>query len=156
MGAVPVFLATSVFVGFVQKFFSIAYMRSKGVWSEHRIWPYGLFLFLFTTFVFRVPFSSPTRNVHQSAKFTERLGALASVSEILIGLAFAGLFFLLSRMGYMMVGGAGLDMCVIGSFCGTFPLAPLSGKDVFDYSKRLWVGLFIVTLIIFIAWLFLI
>jgi YVTN family beta-propeller protein len=151
----PVFFATSVLVGFVQKFFSIAFMRSRGVWSEHKIWPLGLVLFLFTTFAFEVPFSSPTRSVHQETKFTERLGALVSTSEILISLAFAGFFLLLLSAGYSAIGGAGLAMCVIGSFFGTFPLAPMSGKELFDHSKRLWAGLFITTVIILVAWLLL-
>jgi YVTN family beta-propeller protein len=152
----PVFFATSVLVGFVQKFFAIAFMRSRGVWSEHKIWPFGLVLFLFTTFVFRVPFSSPTRSVNQSSKFTERLGAIVSASGILICLAFAGIFFLLLKEGYVAIGGAGLDMCVIGSFFGTFPVSPMSGKDIFDHNKPLWAGLFIATLMIFAAWLLLI
>ncbi len=151
----PVFIATSVIVGFVQKFFSIAYLRSKGVWSEHSIWPLGLVLFLFTTFAFRVPFSSPTRSVH-SKKYTEHLGAIVAVSEILIALAFAGLFFLLFKVGYPAVGDAGLSMCVIGSFFGTFPVAPMSGKDIFNHSKPLWAGFFIATLVIFVGWLLLI
>ena len=151
----PIFFATSVIVGFVQKFFSIAYLRSKGVWSEHTIWPLGLVLFLFTTFAFRVPFSSPTRSV-QSKKFTEHLGAIIAASEILISLAFAGLFFVLLKGGYTAIGDAGLSMCVIGSFFGTFPVAPMSGKDIFDHSKRLWAGLFIISLIIFVGWLLLI
>ena len=150
----PVFFATSVIVGFVQKFFSIAYLRSKGVWSEHTIWPLGLVLFLFTTFAFKIPFSSPTRSVH-SKKFTEHLGAIAAASEILISIAFAGLFFLLFKGGYAAIGDAGLSMCVIGSFFGTFPISPMSGKDIFDHSKRLWAGLFITGLIIFAAWLLL-
>jgi YVTN family beta-propeller protein len=152
----PVFFATSVLVGFVQKFFSIAFLRSRGVWSEHKIWPFGLVLFLFTTFAFRVPFSSPTRSVNQSEKSTKRLDAIVSASGIFISLAFAGFFFLLLTGGYASIGGAGLDMCVIGSFFGTFPLTPMSGKDIFDHSKRLWAGLFIATLIIFAAWLLLI
>jgi YVTN family beta-propeller protein len=151
----PVFFATSVIVGFVQKFFSIAYLRSKGVWSEHTIWPLGLVLFLFTTFAFKIPFSSPTRSVH-SKKFTEHLGAMAAASEILISIAFTGLFFLLFRVGYVAIGDAGLSMCVIGSFFGTFPVPPMSGKDIFNHSKRLWAGLFVATLIIFVAWLLLI
>ena len=149
----PVFFATSILVGFVQKFVAIVYMRSRGVWSEHKIWPFGLVLFLFTTFVFRVPFSSPTRNAHQSTKFTERLGAIVSSSEIFINLAFAGLFFLLLMGGFVAIGGAGLAMCVIGSFCGTFPISPMGGKDIFDYSKRLWAGMFIVTIVVFVAWM---
>ena len=151
----PIFFATSVIVGFVQKFFSIAYLRSKGVWSEHSIWPLGLVLFLFTTFAFRVPFSSPTRSV-QSKKFTEHLGAITAASEILISLAFAGLFFLLLKGGYAAIGDAGLSMCVIGSFFGTFPVAPMSGKDIFNHSKILWAGLFITSLVIFVGWLLII
>ena len=151
----PIYLATSVLVGLVQKLFSIEFMRSRGVWSEHKIWPFGLVLFLFTTIAFKVPFSSPTRTSHQSKKFTERLDALASASEIIISLAFAGLFFLLLRGGYAAVGGAGLAMCVIGSFSGTFPVAPMSGRDIFDQSKPLWAVLFITTIIVFGAWLLL-
>ncbi len=151
----PVFFATGVLVGFVQKFSSIAYLRSKGVWSEHTIWPLGLVLFLFTTFAFKIPFSSPTRSV-QSKKFTEHLSAVVAASEILISLAFTGLFFVLLKGGYATIGDAGLSMCVIGSFFGTFPVAPMSGKDIFDHSKRLWTGLFITSLIIFVAWLLLI
>ena len=151
----PVFLASSFVVGFVQKFSSIAYLRSKGVWSEHAIWPLGLVLFLFTTFAFKVPFSSPTRSVH-SKRFTEHLSAVNATSEILIGLAFAGLFFLLLKGGYAAIGGAGLSMCVIGSFFGTFPVSPMSGKDIFNHSKGLWVSLFITSLIVFAAWLLLV
>jgi YVTN family beta-propeller protein len=150
----PVFFATSILVGFVQKFFSIVYLRSKGVWSELKIWPFGLVLFLFTTFAFKAPFSSPTRSAH-SSKFTERLGAISAASEILIGLGFAGIFFLLLDAGYAAVGGAGLAMCVIGAFVGTFPVAPMSGKDIFDHSKRLWAGLFLATMVVFAAWLLL-
>jgi hypothetical protein len=151
----PIFFATSVLVGFVQKFSSIAYLRSKGVWSEHTIWPLGLVLFLFTTFAFKIPFSSPTRSV-QSKKFTEHLGAITAASEILISLAFAGLFFVLLKSGYTAIGDAGLSMCVIGSFFGTFPVAPMSGKDIFDHKKSLWAVLFITSLAIFVGWLLLI
>ena len=151
----PVFIATSFVVAFVQSFFSIVYLRMKGVWSEHVIWPLGLVLFLFTTFVFKVPFSSPTRDVN-SKKFTEKFGAIVSASGVLIYVAFAGLFFLLLTGGYTAVGGAGLSMCVIGSFFYTFPISPLNGKDIFDNSKRLWAGLFIATSVIFAAWLLLV
>jgi hypothetical protein len=151
----PYFLLTGFLVGFVQKFFSIVYLRSKGVWSEHQIWPLGLVLFLFTTFVFKVPFSSPTRSLH-TKKFTERLSAITASVEILIGLGFAALFFALLELGYPAIGGAGLSMCVIGSFFGTFPISPLSGRDIFNHSKGLWAALFVATLAVFAAWLMLI
>jgi hypothetical protein len=41
------------------------------------------------------------------------------------------------------------------SFVGTFPVAPMSGKDIFDHSKSLWAGLFFATAVIFAAWLLL-
>jgi YVTN family beta-propeller protein len=151
----PVFFLTSILVGFVQKFFTITYLRSKGVWSEHKIWPLGLVLVLFTTVAFRVPFSSPTRSVH-SEKFSERLGAITSAAEILIGLAFAGIFFLLMKAGFTPVGDAGLSMCVIGSFFGSFPVAPMSGKDIFDHSKPVWALLAVATMLVFVGWLFLV
>jgi YVTN family beta-propeller protein len=148
----PIFLFTSFIVGFVQKFFSIIYLRRKGVWSEHAIWPLGLILFLFTTFAFKVPFSSPTRSVH-TKKFTEHVGAIVASFEILISLAFGGLFFLLLSLGYVAIGSAGLSMCVIGSFFCTFPVSPLIGKEIFNHSKPLWAGFFLVTLIIFSLWI---
>jgi hypothetical protein len=151
----PVFFATSVVVAIAQSFFSIVYLRSKGVWSEHRIWPLGLVLFLFTTFVFKVPFSSPTRDVN-SKKFTERAGAMVAASGVLITLAFGGLFFLLLMGGNTAVGGAGLSMCVLSSFFCTFPISPMSGRDIFDHSKPLWAILFVATMVIFGAWLLLV
>ena len=152
----PIFFVTSVLVGFVQKFFSIVYLRSKGVWSEHKIWPLGLVLFLFTTFAFKVPFSSPTRSVNEETEFEEKLNANVAASGILISLGFAALFFLLLKGGFAAIGDAGLSMCVLGSFFGTFPISPMSGKDIFSHNKRLWIALFVVTLIIFAAWLLLI
>jgi len=151
----PVFLATSILVAIVQKYLAIVFLRRRGVWSEHRIWPLGLVLFLLTTIAFKVPFSSPTRSAHQSSEATERLLGRAAALEILIGLAFAGFFFLLIEGGLTGIGGAGLAMCVIGCLSGTFPVAPMSGKDIFDYNKRRWLGLFIIVVLVFCAWLFL-
>jgi YVTN family beta-propeller protein len=148
----PIFIATSIIVGFVQKFFTIAYLRHKGVWSEQTIWPLGLILFLFTTFAFKVPFASPTRTKHTN-KFTEKLGATTSTVEILIGLAFAGIFFALLELGYTAIGGAGLSMCVIGAFFGAFPIKPLGGKNIFTYSKRNWLIMYLITLSVFVGWL---
>jgi YVTN family beta-propeller protein len=151
----PIFIVTSIVVGFVQKIFTIIYLRHKGVWSEQAIWPLGLILFLFTTIAFKVPFSSPTRTNHTN-KFTERLGATVAVAEILIGLGFAGIFFLLLELGYTSIGSAGLSMCIIGAFFGTFPISPIAGKEIFAHSKRNWLALFVITLILFIGWLFMI
>jgi outer membrane protein assembly factor BamB len=170
----PLILITSVLVVLVQKFVSIALMRKLGAWSEHQIWPLGLVLFLITTLAFRVPFSSPTRNVetsHEAAeqaptssptsgvpalsRRTTRLDAIASASEILVGVLFVGIFFVILRSGFTLIGSTGLAMCIIGSFFASLPITPLSGKDIYDHSKKLWAVIFLGTLILFALWVLL-
>jgi hypothetical protein len=152
----PTILATSILVGFLKTFVLIAYSRKQGVWTEHKVWYFGLATFLVTTFAFKVPFSSPSRSVHHAPKFTKRLGAILSSAEIFISLAFAGLFSLLLVGGFVVIGSIGLAMCIIGAFFDTFPIAPMNGRTIFDYSKTLWAVLFIVTLVLYAFWLLLI
>ena len=150
----PTVLATSIFVGFVKSFVTITYARRRGVWTEFKLWYFGLVTFIITTFVFRVPFSSPTRNVNHSPKMTKRLSVTLSVLSIVISLAFAGMFFIILLTGNKVIGGTGLAMCLIGAFFDTFPIAPLYGKKIFDYSKPIWATLFVVTLALYVGWLF--
>ena len=151
----PTILVTSIFVGFVKTYILIAYSRMRGVWTEQKLWYLGLATFIATTLVFRVPFSSPTRSVHYGPKFTERLGAILSLAEVFITLAFAGFFYLLLLGSFNVVGSVGLAMCIIGAFFDTFPITPMNGRTIFDYSKTLWVALFLVTLTLYASWLFL-
>jgi hypothetical protein len=149
----PTIFATSILVAFVKSFFSIVYSRQRGVWTEHKLWYFGLATFIVTTFAFRVPFSSPTRNVHYGPKFTKRMGAILSSATILISLAFAGFFGVLLFGGFTVIGSTGLAMCIIGALFDTFPIEPLSGKNIFNHNKILWVGLFTVTLALYASWL---
>jgi outer membrane protein assembly factor BamB len=170
----PLILVTSVLVVLVQKFVSIALMRKLGVWSEYKIWPLGLVLFLVTTLAFRVPFSSPTRDVeashepaeqappssltpeaHSLSKHTELFEAIVPASEILVGVLFAGLFFIILKSGFTLVGSTGLAMCIIGSFFESLPIEPLDGKDIYDHSKMIWAAIFLGTLILFALWVLL-
>ena len=151
----PTIFATSILVGFAKAFLTITYARHRGVWTEFKLWYFGLATFIITTFAFRVPFSSPTRSVNHSPKMTKRLSATLSIFSILATLAFAGLFFVLLLTGNTTIGGTGLAMCLIGAFFDTIPIAPLYGKKIFDYSKPVWISLFGVTLTFYILWLFL-
>ena len=151
----PAIFATSIVVGFAKTFFSTAYSRSRGIWTEHKLWYFGLATFIITTFAFRMPFSSPTRTVHYGPKFTERIGAVLSSASILISLAFAGFFGVLLLGGFTVIGGTGLAMCIIGAFFDTFPIQPMGGKEILNHSKPLWAGLFIVTLAVYVSWLLL-
>lgn len=155
LAVLPIILGTSILVGFVKAFISTVYSRKRGVWTEHKLWYLGLATFLVTTFAFRVPFSSPSRNVHYAPRSTKRLDAILSSAEIFISLAFAGFFCLLLIGGFKAIGSIGLAMCIIGAFFDTFPIAPMGGRTIFDHSKLLWVVLFIFTLALYVSWLLL-
>jgi outer membrane protein assembly factor BamB len=152
----PTILATSIFVAFAKTFASIAYSRYKGVWTEYKLWYFGLATFIITTFAFRVPFSSPTRSVHFSPKLTKKLGANLSLASVLMELAFAGFFLVLMLSGFKLIGSTGLAMCIIDAFFDTLPIKPMNGKTVFDHKKTLWATLFAATLSLYIAWLLLV
>jgi Zn-dependent protease len=151
----PIVLATSILVAFVKTFSVIAFLRSKRVWTEYKLWYFGLAIFLITTIAFRVPFSSPTRKVHTQTNFTKRLGAIVATAEIIITLAFAAVFFVLLLSGFTLIGSTGLAMCIIAAFFDTFPFPPMSGKEIYGQNKILWAAFFIGTLILYVFWLIL-
>ena len=155
MSVLPTVLATSIVVDLVKTFVLIAYARHQGVWAEHKLWYFGLATFLVTTFVFRVPFSSPSRSVYHGSKFSRQLGAVLCVASIGVSLVFAGLFYALLLGGLVVIGSTGLAMCIISAFFDTFPIAPMRGKTIFNYNKILWIALFILALALYGAWLFL-
>jgi hypothetical protein len=81
------------------------------------------------------------------------MAAMLSTTSILMSLAFGGIFFLLLLGGSPVIGGTGFAMCIIGAFFDSFPITPMSGKDVIDHKKSLWAALFIVTLTLYALWL---
>jgi hypothetical protein len=149
----PTVLATAVIVEFVKTYLLEVFARSRGVWIEHKLWYFGLALFLVTTFTFGVPFSSPSRNVYHSEKLTKRLNGIIGAVAIIVTLAFGALFFGLIISGFTLIGSTGLAMCIIMAFIDTFPMAPMSGKAVLDHNKAVWAGLFAATLLSYVAWL---
>ena len=151
----PIILSTTILVSFVKTVVLTSYSRLRGVWAEYKLWYFGLATFLVTTILFKVPFSSPSRIVHYEGKSTKRLDALLAAGEVLIGLAFAGGFYVLLLNGYEVVGSVGLAMCIIGAFFDTLPISPMNGKSIFSYSRVFWAVLFLVTLLFYICWLIL-
>ena len=149
----PTFFATSLIVSLVRTYILVVYTRRKGAWAEYKLWPFGIGLFLLSTLAFRFPFSSPTRTVHHSKNFTARLGGVLSIFALLITLAFAGIFFILLKSGFALVGGAGLAMCLIAAFFDTFPIEPMGGKSIYKFNKLVWLALFLTTLTLYVAWL---
>ena len=149
----PIILGTSILVGFVKTIILVVYARLRGVWTENKLWYFGLVTFLVTTFLFKVPFSSPTRIVRHNSKITERLDAILSSVNIIISLVFAGGFYLLLISGYYAIGSTGLAICIIGAFFDSLPISPLNGRTIFRFNKLLWIALFTVTLILYASWL---
>lgn len=156
LSVLPTILSTSILVGFGKTFIMIAYSRIRGVWTEYKLWYLGLATFLFTTFAFRVPFSSPSRSVHYEPKLTKQLSVNLSLAEVLLSLVFAGGFYALLKGGFNAVGSIGLAMCLIGAFFDTLPIKPMNGKTIYDYNRLLWMVLFVATLGLYASWIFLI
>ena len=150
---IPTFFATSILVSFARTYILAVYTRRKGVWTEYKLWPFGVGLFLLSTLAFRTPFSSPTRTVRHSKNFTERLAGFLSVAAIFITLGFGAFFFVLYKSGFVLIGGTGLAMCIISAFFDTFPIEPMGGKDIYKYNKAIWGILFAVTLTLYALWI---
>jgi hypothetical protein len=49
----------------------------------------------------------------------------------------------------------GLVMSLTMAFFETFPIPPMSGKDIYDWSRILWMILFITTFALYMLCLFL-
>jgi Zn-dependent protease len=155
LSVLPTILATAVIVEFVKTFALEVGARRLGVWTEHRLWYFGLAMFLLTTFAFGIPFSSPSRSVYNSPKFTKRLEGIVSSAAVLVTLAFAAFFFALLISGFTLIGSTGLAMCIIMAFLDTFPVAPMNGKAIYEENKVAWAALFIATLALYTSWLIL-
>jgi hypothetical protein len=155
LNVLPTVLATSIIVEFAKNFTIVVIARRMGVWTEHRLWYFGLATFLFSSLVFRVPFSSPSRITHNSPRFTKRSLGLVASSSVFIGLAFAGMFYALFVGGFTLIGNIGVIMSLTMAFFETVPIPPMSGKDIYNWSRFLWMTLFITTFALYMLCLFL-
>jgi hypothetical protein len=150
---IPTVLATSVVVGLAKNLLTEMIARVLGVWSEHRLWYFGLATFLLSTLAFRTPFSSPSRIINHTPGFSKRtLGVVAS-SSVLIALGFAGIFYALLIFGFTYVGSIGLAMCLLMALFDSIPLAPMNGKDIYDWSKIAWGVQFVASVALYTLWL---
>jgi Zn-dependent protease len=150
----PTVLATSIIVEFTKNYSIAVVARIEGVWTEHRLWYFGLTLFLFSSLVFRVPFSSPSRLTHNAPKFTQKSLGLVSAAQVLIAMAFAAAFFGFFINGYTLIGNIGIVMCLTMAFFDSIPIPPMNGKDIYDWSKVLWTGLFTAAFTLYMLMLF--
>jgi Zn-dependent protease len=141
----PTILATSIIVEFAKNFVVEAVARKMGVWTEHHLWYFGIAAFLISTLAFRTPFSSPSRNIHYSKSFTKRSLGIVSAASVFIGFAFAVIFGVVFVSGFTLIGSVGLVMSLTMAFFEALPIPPMSGKDIYDWSRPLWTALFVAT-----------
>lgn len=148
--SIPLVLATSISTGFVTNYTTTAISRRKGLWTEHRVWYFGLLLFVFSTLAFKVPFSSPSKmaHYHQKGKEEEDKRLDAQLSTILFGLTFifALAFLILFISGHTEIGSVGLIMSLTAGLFDTMPIPPMGGKDIFDWNKPVWLTLFAISI----------
>lgn len=147
---IPVVLATSIIVEFCKNFLIVVIARSQGVWTEHRLWYFGLATFLFSVLVFKVPFSSPSRLTHNSPRFTRRSLGLVASAQVIIALVFAAVFYGVLTGGLTVIGNIGLVMCLTMAFFDSIPIPPMNGKDIYDWSRVFWIALFITALTLYV------
>lgn len=151
---VPTVLATSIIVEFVKNYSIEVVARSQGVWTEHRLWYFGLTMFLLSSLVFRVPFSSPSRLTHNAPKFTNRSLGLVSAAQVIVPIALAAMFYAVFASGFTLIGNIGIVMCLTMAFFDSIPILPMNGKDIYDWNKILWVALFVTTFTLYMMVLF--
>jgi hypothetical protein len=151
----PAVLLTSLIVNFAKTFSFIIFGRSQGAWIEHRLWYLGLASVLVTTVAFRMPLLTPNQNVVCGETCPKSLKGKVAMGEILVTLAFGGLFYLISFMGFKLIGGTGLGMCICAAFFNAYPVSPMKGAELYAYKKGLWVAVFAIALFSYIGWLLL-
>ena len=150
---IPTVLATSVAVGLIKNLLTELVARVLGVWSEHRLWYFGIATFLLSTLIFKTPFTSPSRIVNHTPHSTERSLGLVATASVMISIGFAGIFYVVQSLGFTIVGSIGLAMCLLMALFDSIPVAPMNGRDIWDWSKVYWGVTFIVSAVLYTLWL---
>jgi hypothetical protein len=153
LAAIPAILATSILIEFLKNYLLNAYARSKGVWSEYRIWPPGFLMFAVSSFVFRTPFSAPSKSAQAESEAAEKIGGSIAFGSVFLVLLFGAGFYYMSLQGISEIGNIGLGMCLLSAFFDSIPIPPLNGKDIYDWNKRLSIVLLVATFAANIYWL---
>jgi len=151
--ALPQVLISVVFVFSLSQIFSLVSAKVLNVWSEFKIWLYGLAALLITGIVLMIPFASPGKVEYQGDLDRKKAGLIAS-SKILCILILAAPFYFFQILGFPTIADAGLMMTMMTACYSTFPSQPLEGRAIFTYNKSLWITIFLLSFSIFICTIF--
>jgi PKD repeat protein/ABC-type branched-subunit amino acid transport system substrate-binding protein len=151
--AAPQVLISVVAVFLFTQIFSLISVRSLKIWSQFRLWLWGIIALLITGFVFKVPFSSPSRMEIPKGLDPES-AELHAISKTLCLFMSAIPFYLFDLMGNVMSGDAGRMMVMMGAFFSTLPLKPMEGEVIIKSDRKVWLALFLVSLTLFLGVVF--
>jgi hypothetical protein len=149
----PVILGTSILIEFLKNYLLNVFSRSKGAWVEYRIWAPGWLMFAVSSFIFKTPFSSPSKTAKHACPESEQICGVMAVSSVILVLLFGAGFYYLSTQGISEIGNIGLGMCLLAAFFDSIPIPPLNGKDIWDWNKGASILLLVATFTANIYWL---
>ena len=150
---IPVILGTSILIEFLKNYLLNVFSRSKGAWVEYRVWAPGWLMFAVSSFVFKTPFSSPSKTAKHACPASEQICGMMAVSSVVLALLFGAGFYYLSTQGMSEIGNIGLGMCLLAAFFDSIPITPLNGKDIWDWNKNASILLLVATLAANLYWL---
>jgi hypothetical protein len=153
--AIPVILGTSILIEFLKNYLLNVFSRSKGAWTEYRIWFPGFLMFAISAFVFKTPFSSPSKTAKNACPEADNICGLMAVSSVVLVLLFGAGFYYMSTQGISDIGNIGLGMCLLAAFFDSIPIPPLNGKDIWNWNKKASILLLVATFAANLYWLML-
>jgi Zn-dependent protease len=161
IAVLPTTLFSIGMITVAEEFFGALASKLYRIRSEYRIWILGIGILLGTSYI-SGPFGSPGRSAYQSGAISKKTKGMMALSKVLmlstLLIPFALLFMLgVTSLGdqgqlYLMLGEQGLLYLTMTTCYLMIPLPPLDGKDLFDYNKTIWLGVFLTFLTIFVSW----
>lgn len=150
VAAVPSVLLSVVMIFLVSQLLENVASVTLDLWSEFKIWIYGLVALIITGFLFFVPFASPGKMVYQGDIDKRKAGLIASL-VILSSLILCLPFSLFHWLGFPTIADAGLMISLMTACYSAFPFKPLGGKAIFHYNWQLWLLTFLSSFTLFLS-----
>ena len=141
LNVVPIVFVTVVVTEVVYWLTMEVVAKSMGIWSEYRVWPIGIVMLLVFSLAFRSPFCVAGRSKFQCAKPTKKSFGLISLSGPVACLLLGGIFAMLLNFGYEQLGSLGVMVCMTKATFDLIPTPPMNGKEIFDWTKIIWLML---------------
>jgi hypothetical protein len=150
IATVPSVLLSVVMIFLVSQLLENITAVTLDVWSEFKIWVYGLIALIITSILFFVPFASPGKTEYQG-DIDDRKAGLIALIIILSSLMLCLPFSLFHWFGFPTIADAGLMLTLMTAFYSAFPFKPLGGKAIFRYNRASWLLTFITSFTLFLC-----